>query len=151
MSLAFWPCCWNAWCFCWWLLAVRETCSWSRILAKSKAARRPLRVAWGQPQRQIVSHEVVRFQLNFQGRSTKAFKWHVKAQAYFDCWPCFKAPETCWRQSDRIPAKGSGWKWNENGRFGCVFSAHWEQWFQNQLEPFMMTLKPQWFLIILGL
>lgn len=35
----------------------------------------------------------------------------MKAQAYFDCWPCFKAPETCWRQSDRIPAKGSGWKW----------------------------------------
>ena len=39
MSLAFWPCCWNAWCYCWWLLAVRETWSWSSNLAKSKATR----------------------------------------------------------------------------------------------------------------
>ena len=53
MSLAFWPCCWNAWCYCWWLLAVRETWSWSSNLAKSTTDTTVKN--WGQPQRQSVS------------------------------------------------------------------------------------------------
>lgn len=43
------------------------------------------------------------------------------------------------------PSQRKRVKMDEHGRFGCV-SAHWEQWFENQLEPFMMrTLNPQLF------
>lgn len=140
MSLAFWPCCWNAWCYCWWLLAVRETWSWSSNLAKSKITR-PLRIEVS------LRDKLLHVKLFFFSwiskdnlRKLSSGTWKPKLTSIVGhASKLRKLVEGKVTRSQPKEAGENGWNMADS----VVF--------QSQLEPRMMrTLNPQLFSIILG-